>query len=112
MHVTSNNPTTTGGRQHRYSLGVVAHRHMAADTTAERHLTSLRDYLRGQSAADTQSISSVLRRALAVYASHVQAIARDPVSLAYENTRVREGSRKPTLRKKPRALRAPKIRFI
>lgn len=112
MHVTSNNPTTTGGRQHRYSLGVVAHRHMASDATSERNLTTLGEYLAGATGEDRPSISSVLRRALAVYASHVRAITSDPVSLAYENTRVREGSRKPTLRKKPRAPRAPKIRFI
>lgn len=112
-HIASFNPTVTGGRRSRYLTGgVVAYRKLNADETAERHLTTLRDYLRGRSAEDCPSVSSVLRRALAVYASHVQAIASDPVSLQYENTRVREGSRRPTIRKKPRTPKAPKIRLI
>jgi hypothetical protein len=111
-HIASFNPTVTGGRRSRYLTGgVVAYRKLNADETAERHLTSLREYLRGKSEEDTPSVSSVLRRALAVYASHVQAIARDPVGLTYEKTRVREGSRLPTLRKRVPKTR-PKISLI
>jgi hypothetical protein len=92
-HDPQNSPTIPGqgGRSHRHVEHSHTTRNVRTDATAERHLKTLGEVLRGYEEADTVSVSMLMRRALAVYFDHIKAIEATP-SLSEEFERVREGS--------------------
>ncbi|MBU6434997.1 MAG: hypothetical protein KGS09_13220 [Nitrospirae bacterium] len=99
-----NNPTKTGGRQHRFaSTPSVTTRNFRTDQASERRLRTLGEVLAGAAKEDRLSLSLLLRRAVEIYVDHVQAL--DRWSLDAEKGAVRKGSTRPTLRKKkPQAI--------
>lgn len=97
MHDPSRNPTLKGksGRAQRHVNHSICIRNVRTDTLAERHLKTLGEVLAGATAADRVSVSMLMRRALAVYASHIAAVRETPVLIATEKLRVREGTNLP-----------------
>jgi hypothetical protein len=102
MHDSRNAPTQPGrgGLTQRHVEHSIATRNVRTDSTAEHHLKTLGEILRGYEGTDTVSVSMLLRRALAVYASHVAAIEATPALYAEEMERVRQGSVIPSGRRR------------
>lgn len=89
-----NSPTQPGqgGLTRRHVADSITTRNVRTDSTAEEHLKTLGEVLRGYEATDTVSVSMLMRRALTVYADHVAAVEATPALLEEEMERVREGS--------------------
>lgn len=97
MHVSEDNPTkdpTKAGKHRRFATNTQALRHFSSDTPTERAIVTLREWLAGRAeSGDVVSVSLLARRAIAVYQSHVAAMAAP--ALAHERAVIRRGSRMP-----------------
>lgn len=111
MHQLAPNPPTPGGPRGRtrrnFSGTTRAYRHFCSDSSTERNLITLRDWLQGKiEAGDVLSISLLARRALDVYRSHVAAMS--PQDREREKIEVRRSSRMPNPNPRKRPNRSKK----
>lgn len=112
MHVTENDPTkdrNLAGKHRRFAINTQALRHFSSDTSTERAIVTLREWLAGRvGSGDVVSVSLLARRAIALYLSHCAALNRAG-TLSGERDEIRKGSRMPNAN--PRKRKPPAVPY-